>query len=269
MTFLSYYGLSFNPFDKQQVKEKDRFLSNDLQEMMNRLDYLKDTRGIGVFTAGPGMGKSFGLRCFTKALNPNLYHMEYICLSTVSVMEFYRQLCGVLGLEAKGGKPGMFDAIQAQIFHLYKDKRQPLLLAVDEAQYLSTAILNDIKMLMNFSCDSVNCFTLILCGESYLNNTLRKPVHEALRQRVTVHYNFTGLSDPEVAGYVRHKIACAGGAESIIDPAALSAVHSHSQGNPRVIDNLMTDALLLGAQLDKKVIDSELILAAVSGQNLM
>ncbi len=69
MTFLSYYGLSFNPFDKQQVKEKDRFFSNDLQEMMNRLDFLKDTRGIGVFTAGPGMGKSFGLRCFTKALN--------------------------------------------------------------------------------------------------------------------------------------------------------------------------------------------------------
>lgn len=132
---------------------------------MNRLDYLKDTRGIGVFTAGPGMGKSFGLRYFTKALNPNLYHMEYICLSTVSVMEFYRQLCAVLGLEVKGGKPGMFDAIQAQIFHLYKDKRQPLLLAVDEAQYLSTAILNDIKMLMNFSCDSMNCFTLILCGD--------------------------------------------------------------------------------------------------------
>ena len=75
----------------------------------------------------------------------------------------------------KGNKPGMFDAIQGQVFHLYKEKRQPLLLAVDEAQYLSTAILNDIKMLMNYRYDSVNCFTLILCGEPYLNNTLRKP----------------------------------------------------------------------------------------------
>lgn len=216
MTALSYYGLSFNPFDKQQVKEKDRFLSQDLQEMLNRLDYLKDTRGIGVFTAGPGMGKSFALRCFSKTLNPNLYHMEYICLSTVSVMEFYRQFCQVLGVEAKGGKPGMFDAIQNQIFHLYKEKRQPLLLAVDEAQYLSTAILNDIKMLMNYRYDSVNCFTLILCGEPYLNNTLRKPVHEALRQRITVHYTFSGLSDAEVADYVRHKLVCAGGAETIM-----------------------------------------------------
>ena len=44
---------------------------------------------IGVFTASPGMGKSFALRCFAAGLNPGLYHMEYICLSTVSVMEFY------------------------------------------------------------------------------------------------------------------------------------------------------------------------------------
>lgn len=49
------------------------------------------------------------------------------------------------------------------------------LLAVDEAQYLSTGILNDIKMLMNYGYDSVHCFTLILCGESHLNDILRKP----------------------------------------------------------------------------------------------
>ncbi|KAI4445401.1 hypothetical protein C823_007908 [Eubacterium plexicaudatum ASF492] len=107
-----------------------------------------------------------------------------------------------------------------------------LLLAVDEAQYLSTGILEDIKMLMNYGYDSLNCFTLILCGEPHLNSTLKKPVHEALRQRITVHYNFSGLSDSEVAQYILHKIACAGGAASIIDQAALSAVHSHSQGSP-------------------------------------
>ena len=105
----------------------------------------------------------------------------------------------------------MFKAIQEQIWYLYKEKGAPLILAVDEAQYLNTAILNDLKMLMNYEYDSLNCFTLILCGESYLNSTLRKPVHEALRQRVTVHYEFQGLSDEEVPQYVRHKIRCAGG----------------------------------------------------------
>lgn len=266
---LSYYGLSFNPFDKQMVREKDRFQSQDMVETLHRLDYLKDARGIGVFTARPGMGKSFCLRCFAEGLNPNLYHMEYVCLSTISVMEFYRQICSVLGISDKGGKPGMFRSIQEHIWYLYKEKRQPLLLAVDEAQYLSTGILNDIKMLMNYGYDSLNCFTLILCGESVLNNTLSRPVHEALRQRVTVHYNFYGLSDSEVGQYVLHKLNCAGGSEAIIDHAALSAIHSHSQGNPRLIDNLMTDALALGAQLEKKVIDAEVILGAVNNQNLM
>ena len=83
--FLDYYALSFNPFDKQCIKEKDGFMSSDFKQMTSRLEYLKNVRGIGVFTSRPGMGKTFALRCFAKSLVPNKDHMEYICLSTVSV----------------------------------------------------------------------------------------------------------------------------------------------------------------------------------------
>lgn len=268
-SFLDYYALSYNPFNKQSMKEKDRFVSSDFRQMTSRLEYLKNVRGIGVFTSRPGMGKTFGLRCFSKTLAPNKDHMEYICLSTVSVAEFYRELCEVLGVSMKGGKPGRFKAIQEQIEYLYKEKRQPLILAVDEAQFLNTAILNDIRMLMNYGYDSINCFTLILCGESHLNSTLRKPVHEALRQRITVHYDFTGLSDAEVPLYVRHKLTIAGGAPSIISEAAMASINSLSQGNPRIIDNIMTDALTIGAQMNREVIDPEVILSAVNNQNLV
>jgi len=265
--FNSFYGLKANPFDKQQLSENDCFRSGDFVQMTARLNFLKETRGIGVFTARPGMGKSYALRCFAKSLNPNMFHMEYICLSTVSVADFYKEFCQVLGVSDKGGKTGMFRAIQDQIYYLYKEKRQPLMLAIDEAQYLSTGILNDIKMLMNYGYDSLNCFTLILCGESYLQDTLRKPVHEALNQRITIRYNYEGLSEPEVPEYIRHKLKCAGAAPSIITDAALSAIHGYVQGNPRIIDNIMTDALNIGAQMKKQVIDEEVIHAAVTNQN--
>lgn len=264
----SYYGLSFNPFDKQQMKEKDHFISHDFKEMTSRLEYLKDVRGIGVFTARPGMGKSFALRCFAKSLNPNLYHMEYLCLSTISVADFYKELCAVLGVFDKGGKTGMFRSIQTQITYLCKEQRQPLILALDEAQYLSTGILHDLKMLMNYGYDSVNNFTLILCGETALNSTLRKSTHEALRQRITVHYNYTGLSDEEVFKYIEHKLTLAGASTTIIAPAALSVVHTYSGGNARLIDNLMSDALTIGAQQKKEVIDADIIQAAVENQRL-
>ena len=266
--YTDFYGLSFNPFDKQMVKEKDAFESEDFREMTARLEYLKEIRGIGVFTASPGMGKTFALRCFAKGLNPNLYQCAYLCLSTVSVQEFYRQLCEALGLESGFGKSQMFRSIQERLYYLYKEKRQPFICILDEAQYLNSNILRDLKMLMNQKYDSVNCFSLILCGEPYLNHILEKQVNEALRQRIVVHYNFHGLTDQEVPDYIRKKIRAAGESPDIIDTAVISSVHSYSQGNPRLIDNVMTDAMTIGNQMEKKVIDADVMLAAINNQTL-
>lgn len=263
----SYYGLSCDPFDKS-LREEDHFESHDFKQMADRLEYLKNVRGIGVFTAASGMGKSYSLRCFAKGINPNLGRMEYMCLSTVSVAEFYKTLCDILGVSDKGGKPGRFKSIKDQIYYLYKEKRRPLILAIDEAHHLNTGILSDLKMLMNYNFDSLNCFTLILCGEPHLNRTLCKPIHESLRQRITVHYDFQGLTDQEVADYIYHKIERAGGSRSIIEPAAVAAVHGYSSGNPRVIDDIMRDAITIGAQKDCKTINSDIILAAVNNQSL-
>jgi len=268
MLNLAYYGLSHDPFSKQTLKVRDFFESTDHKEMITRLHFLKEINGIGVFTASPGMGKSFALRCFQNVLNSKLHQMHYICLSTVSVAEFYKQFCELLGLDVRGGKTVMFKAIQERIYYLYKEKRCPLVLAIDEAQYLSSGILKDLKMLMNYHYDSLNCFTLILSGEPYLNRTLEKPVNEALKQRITVHYNFSGLNPDEVKDYIHHKISVAEGATDIISPDALQTIIGFSQGNPRIIDNLMGDALALGAQLDKQTIDSEVIMAVANGQTL-
>ena len=75
--FKSFYGMTFNPFDKS-LPESYAFKSKDLEQMLSRLEYLKTARGIGLFTAPPGSGKTFTLRCFSKSLNPNLYQLSYI-----------------------------------------------------------------------------------------------------------------------------------------------------------------------------------------------
>jgi len=262
--FKSFYGLSKNPFDKQTVSEKDAFPSTDHKEMTTRLAYLNNIRGIGVFTSPPGFGKTYALRCFAKSIDRNLNEIAYLCLSTVSTMEFYRQFCAALGLDPLHGKPAMFRAIQDRLYHLLKEKKKPFLLIFDEAHELSVPILKDLKMILNHDFDSLNCFTLVLAGEPHLNGILDKPIHEALRQRIVVHYNFAGLSDSETEQYISHKLRGAGATDSILGLGTIPAICGYARGCSRLIDNLMNEALSLGAQLEKPTIDTDLILAAVN-----
>jgi len=266
--FKEYYGFSKNSFDKHSLSEKDAFLSKDHKEMISCLSYLNKIRGIGVFVSRPGFGKTYAFRCFAKSLDRNLNEIIYIQLSTVSVIDFYRQLCTKLGIEAPFGKAAMFRAIQERLYHLFKEKRRPLFLVLDEAQKLSDPILNDFKMIMNHEFDSLNCFSLALLGERYLSNTLEKPVHEALRQRIVINYSFEGLSNEETEAYILHKLQIAGAPASILGDGTLTAITGYANGCPRLIDNLMTQAFMLGAQLDKTALDTDVIMAAVNNLRL-
>ncbi|HIZ45035.1 MAG TPA: ATP-binding protein [Firmicutes bacterium] len=107
----------------------------------------------------PGNGKDIRAAALFEEDEPEPVQCAYLCLSTVSVQEFYRQLCEALGLESGFGKCQMFKFIQERLYYLYK-KRQPFICILDEAQYLNSSILRDLKMLMNQKYDSVNCFSL-------------------------------------------------------------------------------------------------------------
>ena len=262
--FKEYYGFTKNPFDKQSISAKDAFESKDHKAMISCLSYLHKIRGIGVFVSAPGFGKTYALRCFTNTLDRNLNEIAYLTLSTVSVIDFYRQFCAAIGIDPPHGKAAMFRAIQERLFHLFKEKKKPLLLVLDEAQKLSTDILNDLKMIMNHDYDSLNCFSIALAGEKHLSHNLEKPVHEALRQRIVINYTFEGLEADETEAYIIHKLKIAGVVPSVLGEGILSAISGYANGCPRLIDNLMTQAFMLGAQLDKKSLDSDVIMAAVN-----
>jgi len=266
--FKHYYGMSFNPFDKG-IAEKDAFLTSDMKKMQGRLDYLKQNPGIGVFTAGVGLGKTYALRCFRETLNSNLTKLIYIALSTVTTLEFYRQLCRSLGLEPSHRKSAMFQDIQEFFETMSSQKKVHYIVCLDESQYLGGDILRDLKMLTNFSMDSRNCFSLVLLGQPVLNNILMRQPHEALRQRVLINYGFAGLLESEASDYVSSRFALAGASSAIMDDNAILSAYGSSGGSIRKLNLIITKALMMGAQHEKQTIDTDIILAAVSEIELL
>lgn len=265
---INYYGMSFNPFDKN-ITTKDVFLTEDMKEMNGRLDYLKNNPGIGVFTAGAGQGKTFALRCFSSKLNPNITRFTYICLSTITTTEFYRQLCSCIGLDVQYKKSVMFKSIQEYFENMSINKRIHHIVCLDEAQYLNNDILRDLKMLTNFSMDSKSCFSLVLLGQPVFNNILMRQPHEALRQRIIISYNFEGIQEAEALEYIRNRFTLAGASPSIMDDNAMLSAYSSSGGSIRKLNLIVTKALMIGAQHNKQTIDTDIILAAVNEIELL
>jgi type II secretory pathway predicted ATPase ExeA len=265
--FKQFYGMSLNPFEKG-IKEKDAYISKDLKEMISRLDYLNETRGIGLFTAPPGSGKTFALRCFAKKVNPNLTKVIYLCFTTVTTTEFYRQFCISLGLEPCSRKSDMFKNIKDYMESMSSDKRVHYILVWDEAQYLSNDILKDLKLLMNFSMDSKDCFSLVLIGQAILNNILEKQIHEALKQRIVINYDFEGLSEDEAIEYIHSRLALSGASSEIIDANAILATYRSCSGSIRRLNTILTKALIIGAQHEKITIDTDIIMAAANEMSL-
>ena len=102
------------------------------------------------------------------------------------------------------------------------------------------------------------------CSSRQSINILDRPIHEALRQRIVVHYNFAGLSDDETEQYILHKLRLAGAPDSILGIGTLPAIVGYSRSCSRLVDNLMIEALSLGAQLNKCSLDTDIILAAAN-----
>ena len=79
MMFTAFYSLAARPFAKD-IKTEEMYLSSSHQELLARLNYLKDSRGIGMVVGEPGSGKTSGLRAFVVSLNPSLYRVAYFPL---------------------------------------------------------------------------------------------------------------------------------------------------------------------------------------------
>ena len=252
--------MQFNPFSKSAPA--GHFESDDFRQATARLKHLCEIKGIGLFTGKPGTGKTYTLKEHADSLNPGLFKLFYAPLSSVTVLEFYRAIAIGLGLSPPYKKIDLFNAIQDRIISLAKDKRVTPVIIFDEGQYLSSKILNDLKILLNFGMDSENHAVVILAGQAALATTLSMGAHEALAQRILINYTFTGLSKNEMAEYIVSRLKVCGVNQPVFPENALEALWGCCSGSPRVVNSLAENCLRIGAQKGAKLIDPEIVMLA-------
>jgi hypothetical protein len=130
----------------------------------------------------------------------------------------------------------------------FLENQSRTLLVIDEAQNLSPAALEEVRMLTNLHVRSHPLLQICLLGQEDLRQRLRKPEMEQLHQRLMAVCNLEPLSLQETREYVVHRLNCAGWrGDPAISAAAFVLLHRFSQGLPRYINKLCDRLFLHGA----------------------
>lgn len=259
MELKTYYGMDSFPFTKD-INIDDLYHSNDYLQMENRMNFLIDSRGVGVFLSGPGMGKTTCLRNVLSRLSISRFIVIYLCLTTVTVLEFYRQLNDALKLPDASRKSKLFEQIKEELRRLIIDNKMEVVIAIDEAQYLKKEIIREFVMLLNFDYDSKDYCTLILTGQNEFAKTLRYKELEPFRQRININYTFTGMDEKEVREYIESRLKLVNCRTDIFAEEAYHTFYTLMGDSIRTLNLLIHKSLIIGQHRNLQTIDSEVIM---------
>jgi general secretion pathway protein A len=240
--YQSHFTLKTQPFS-EHAPATSLWIDGRMQEGLARLNYLVTGGTLGLVTGPTGAGKSALLKRFLHELSRQQCESVYCHLTCMNSIGLLKQVLSQLGEVPRRGKERLFE----QILQRAGRSDCTLLLIIDEAHLLEGESLTDLRLLVSSAIDVGPPLKILLVGQEPLRATLRQTQHQALLNRIQVHYRVRPLTKEQTGRYIDVQMKQAGGAEDIFDTSVKELIHDFTGGIPRAINNLATACLLQAA----------------------
>ncbi len=261
--YLDYYGLTEPPFD---ITPNPRFLfySAKHREAYNHLLYgIRERKGFVQLTGEVGAGKTTLCRAMLEQLDGN-YSTALILNPILNADELMKAVAIEFGLDVRG--MDRLDTIaKINDFLLWNvEQGKDTVLIIDEAQNLTEELLEQVRLLSNLETDNRKLLQIVLMGQPELRDRLNSPNLRQLRQRITVRYHLSPLSQDEISHYIQHRLQVSGakGTPHFTKPA-LWRIHHYTGGIPRLVNAVCDKALLAGFVNQREELGYRVIGAAI------
>ncbi len=245
--YLDHFRLAQEPFSIAP-DPSFLYLSDSHNEALAHLLYGFSHGGFVLVTGEVGTGKTTLLRNLVKQ-TPDALDVAFVLNPRLTVRELLETICDELGITydkaATETVKQYIDVLNAHLLKVHRQGRSTVLI-IDEAQNLSPAVLEQIRLLTNLETDEKKLLRIILIGQPELDDMLARQELRQLAQRITARYHLRALNAADTSAYVAHRITRAGGQADIFPEAARKALFRTSGGIPRLI-NVIADRALLGA----------------------
>jgi general secretion pathway protein A len=255
-----FYNLRERPFSLSPDPDY-LFPSRVHTEALSYLRYgIEGHAGFVVITGEIGSGKTTLLQTTLRGLDGRT-SVARLVNTMLDARDLIEAIMLDFGLDPAPGlsKPHLLRDFARFLVDQRQGGRLPLLI-IDEAQNLSQAALEEVRMLSNLETEKSKLIQIVLVGQPNLQEVLGRPELEQLRQRVTVRYHLRPLDPGETAAYINHRLRKAAiGAPLVFSSDVTDLIGHSSQGLPRKINVIADAVLLFGYGEDKQIIDAALV----------
>jgi len=244
--YTEFFGLAERPFN---ITPDPRYLffSRGHREAWEHILFgIEERKGFIQITGEVGAGKSTLCRAVLEELGEG-YATALILNPVMTGIQLVRTILRELGLDAGGNdRVRLVERLNTFLLESAAASRD-VVLFIDEAQDMSDALLEEVRLLSNLETDDRKLLQIVLIGQPELRDKLDQKGLRQLRQRITVRYHLGPLGRSETEAYILHRLNVAGSnGRPAFTPWAMRAIHRYSGGVPRLINAVCDAALLAG-----------------------
>ncbi len=254
----AFYRFSEKPFNTTP-DSKFFFPSTKHAEALNSLIYaISERKGFVVITGEIGAGKTTVCRTLLNKLDART-KVATIINTHLSPKDLICAILDEFEVEYKSSnKQKILRILNEYLIKQLADDVNVVLI-IDEAQNLTPAALEEVRMLSNLETEKEKLIQIILMGQPQLRAKLDNPKLEQFKQRIAVYYHLNALNRQETHEYISYRLSLVreNGDKCVFAPGAIDMIYEHSRGIPRIINLVCDSALLSGYVAELPVIDEK------------
>jgi len=251
-----FYNFTSRPFELSP-DPKFLWLGEKHKEGLAAVRYgILANAGFLSLTGDVGTGKTTLVNALANSLGDNIIFAK-IPDPSLKILDFFNFAANAFEMNTKFRTKGEFLRHLEDFLYNAHAAHKKVLLIIEEAQRLSKALLEEVRLLSNIEKQNEKLISILFVGQNEFNDKLKK--NRALKQRVIINYHIRPLTEIETKAYIRHRLKIADSETGIFSQGAIHEVYAFSKGNPRLINVVCDLALLSGYLKEAKIIEAQII----------